>query len=236
MIRLTLLIRLTLRSAWYLLAYQVLGWLLLSVVLTAMSVTATLAVTLVGIPLLVAMAAVVRGCASMERARLLPMTGSPVQARYREPDRPGLMARALTPWRDVAIWRDIAYLVGLFPLLAVTGLIVLTLWLCCIAGITLPLWYRFPVSHYAHGLTVHGAQLGYFPNGPHSAGGAGWYVQTLPQALLVAALAVVGLLLTSYLVVITARAHANIARALLRAPRDPLAEVKQALERPLIHN
>jgi putative sensor protein len=229
-------IRLTLRSVWYLLVYQVVGWLLFSVALTGVTTAVLLGWTLVATPLLVAAAATVRWCAEIERGRLRPMTGSSVQGSYREPDRPGLIARALTPWKDVAIWRNLAYLVGLFVPLVTIGLIVITLWLCCIGGITLPLWYHFPVSHFAHGLTVHGVQLGYFPNGPHGAGAVGWYIQTLPQALLVAALAVPGLLVTSYLVVITARAHSTIARVLLRAPRDPLAEARQILERPLIHN
>lgn len=204
--------------------------------LTAVTTAVLLGWTLVAAPLLVAAAAVTRWCAEVERVRLRPMTGSRVQGSYREPDRPGLIARALTPWKDVAIWRDFAYLVGLFVPLAVIGLIVITLWLCCIGGVTLPLWYQFPVNHFAHGLTVHGVQLGYFPDGPHGTGAVGWYVQTLPQALLVAALAIPGLLVTSYLVVITARAHSTIARVLLRAPRDPLAAAKEILERPLIHN
>jgi hypothetical protein len=234
-------IRLTLRSAWYLFAYQFIGWLLMSVVLTAVGVAATLAVTLAGIPLLVATAAVVRGCADLERARLRPMTGSPVQVRYRAPDRPGLLARAITPWKDVAIWREVAYLVGLFPLLATAGLVVLTLWLCCVIGVTMPLWYHFPFNHFVlnghslnqHSVSVRGVQLGYFPNGPHGAGAVGWYVQTLPQALLVAGLALVGLLLSSYLVIVTARAHAAVAKVLLRAPRDPLAQVKEVLNTPI---
>lgn len=226
-------IRLTLRSAWYLFAYQIIGWALLAVVLTAAGVAAGLAITLAGLPLLVAAAAVVRGCANVERARVRPLTGAPVTGRYRTPDKPGLMARAFTPWRDVAIWRDVAYLAGLYLPLATLGLVVLTLWLTSIGCVTMPLWYRYPVDHYGHGRTAHGAQLGYFPNGPHGHGAVGWYIQTLPQALLVAALGLAGLLLTSYLVVVTARAHASVARALLRAPRDPLAAVKQILNTPV---
>jgi hypothetical protein len=229
-------IRLTLRSVWYLLAYQVVGCLLFAVALTGVSVAIGLSVTLAGIPLLVVAAALVRWGAEVERVRLRPMTGSRIHGSYRSPDRPGLIARAVTAWKDVAVWRDLAYLVGLFVPLATIGLIAITLWLCCIGGITLPLWYHFPVNHFAHGLTVHGVQLGYFPNGPHGTGAVGWYIQTLPQALLVAALAVPGLLVTSYLVVITARAHSTVALVLLRAPRDPLAEARRILERPLIHN
>jgi len=156
-----------------------------------------------------------------------------VRGSYRDPARPGLVAKAITQWKDVAIWRELSYLVGLFVPVAVVGLVVITLWACFLAGITLPLWYHFPVAHFAHGLTVHGVQFGYFPNGPHGSGAVGWYVQTLPQALLAAALSVAGLLLASYLVVVTARAHSSIAQALLRAPRDPLAQAKEMLS---IHN
>jgi hypothetical protein len=186
--------------------------------------------------LLVAAAAVVRWCAEVERVRLRPMVGATVQGHYRSPDRPGLIAKAIAPWKDIAIWRDLSYLLGLVVPLAAAGLVVLVLWLCFLGGVTLPLWYHFPVSHFAHGLTVHGVQLGYFPNGPHGSGAVGWYVQTLPAAFAVAALSLVGLLLTSWLVVITARTHAAIARALLRAPKDPLAEAKQILKQPLLQN
>ncbi|HEV2254992.1 MAG TPA: hypothetical protein VGS06_17555 [Streptosporangiaceae bacterium] len=47
------------------------------------------------------------------------------------------------------------------------------------AGVTLPLWYWAPFDHFSHGLTAHGVQLGYFPNGPSGPGAAGVYVDTL---------------------------------------------------------
>ena len=45
-------------------------------------------------------------------------------------------------------------------------------------------------------------------------------------------MALVAFVLLNYVLVLTARAHARIARALLRAPADPLAPAKEVLARP----
>ena len=79
----------TWHASWFLLAYLVVGWVLFSAVLTAGIVTITLAITLAGIPLLIATAAVIRGCASAERWRLRGVLGEPVPGGYRDVDRPG---------------------------------------------------------------------------------------------------------------------------------------------------
>ena len=132
------------RAAWYLLAYQVMGWLLFSAALTAASVAAVLSITLAGIPLLVAAAGVIHGCAGAERSRLRGVLGEPVQNRYRQPDQaglataPGLMARARAYWKDPATWREFAYLVGMFVPLVILGCVVLSVWLTLAAGITMP--------------------------------------------------------------------------------------------------
>ncbi len=177
----------TWRGAWYLLAYQVMGWLLFSAALTAASVAAVLSITLAGIPLLVAAAGVIHGCAGAERSRLRGVLDEPVQNRYRQPDpaglaiAPGLMARARASWKDPATWREFAYLVGMFVPLVILGCVVLAVWLTLAAGITMPLWYWAPAEHYPHGLAVHGVQLGYFPNGPSGSGAVGLYVDTPPE-------------------------------------------------------
>ena len=74
--------------------------------------------------------------------------------------------------------------------------------------------------------------LGYFPHGPLGPGGWGLYVDTLPRALLAAAVFLVAFLLFNYVLVLTARAHAWIAGSVLRAPSDPLAPAKEVLARP----
>ena len=69
-------------------------------------------------------------------------------------------------------------------------------------------------------------------NGPSGSGAVGFYVDTLPRALLAAVACLILFALFSYVLVLTARAHARVARTLLREPEDPLAEAKDLLRRP----
>ncbi len=224
-------------AAGYLAVYIfVTGWVLFSVAFTATVTAAVLSITLAAIPLLVAAAGVLRGCANVERGRLRRMLPEPVHGGYREVTEHGLLAQVRTRWRDAATWRDVAYLIGLWLPLFVLDTVVFTVWLTFLAGITLPICYWAPRGNaglgYANGTQVPGVVLGYFPHGPNGAGGVGLYVDTLPKALLAAAAFLVLFLLFSYVLVITARAHARVARTLLRAPVDPLAEAKEVLTRP----
>jgi hypothetical protein len=215
---------------WYLLAYQVVGWVLFAVALGAALTGALLSLTLAGLPLLIAAAAVIRWGAQAERARLRPLGGE-VRPGYRTADGQSMLAKLRVYWRDPAIWRDIAYLIGMFIPLVTLGLIVLTTWLVLLAGITLPAWYWAPWQT-IHGIRYHGYQLGYFPNGPHGHPGYGLYVDTLPKALLSAAVCLILLLLFNYVLVATARAHVTVARALLGTPGDPLQTAREVLSRP----
>jgi hypothetical protein len=222
----------TWRAAWYLLAYQVVGWALLAAAATAASTAAVFAITLAGLPLLVTAAGVIRACANAERRRLRAVLCEPVEGRYREVAGSGVMAQARRRWTDPATWRDVAYLVGMFIPLAVVGLVTLTVWLTLAVGVTLPLWYWAPFEHYPHGVTVRGVQLGYFPNGPSGPGAVGFYVDTLPKAMLTGAVCLVLFALFSYVLVLTARMHASVARALLRPPQNPPARAEDLLRRP----
>lgn len=226
----------TWRSAWFLLVYvAAFGPLLFATVLATTLTSAVLCITLAGIPLLIAAAAVIRGCASAERWRLRGLLTGPVPARYRQVRQPGLLNQVRTRWRDPATWRDLAYLLGLFAPLWALDAAVLVVWLVLLAGVTLPIWYWAPVSGCVGACAnpnVHGVSLGYFPHGPHGPGATGLFVDTLPKALLAAAGFLVLFLLFNYLLVIVARAHARIALALLSAPADPLAEAKEVLTQP----
>jgi hypothetical protein len=90
-------------------------------------------------------------------------------------------------------------------------------------GVTLPFWYWLPrgtdAVGYVHGSTVHGVALGYFPHGPAGPGAVGLYADTLPKAMLAAAIFGVLFVLFNYVLVKAARAHAGTARALLGPPR-----------------
>src|SRR5215469_3745333 len=222
----------TWRAAGYLAGYMfITGWLLFSVALTTTVTAACLAITLAGIPLLVAAAAVLRGCANVERGRLRRMLPEPVRGSYQQPARSGLMAEVRTRWHDRATWRDVAYLIGLWLPLFILDTIVSSIWLTLLARITLPIWYCAPWKT-IHGVRYHGYDLGYHPNGPHGPGGWGLYVNTLPEAFAVAAVCLVLFLIFNYAVVATARAHVTVARGLLGPAEDPLREAKEVLGRP----
>jgi hypothetical protein len=224
------------RAAWLLAVYVfAVGWVLFAVALTVTVTAAVLLITLAGIPLLVAAAAVLRWCADVERGRLRQVLAGPVRAGYR-PAGAGLLAEARARWQDPATWRDVTYLVGLWAPLFVLDTVVLSVWLTFLAGVTLPAWYWAPRGNaglgYTSATTIHGVTLGYFPHGPHGPGGVGLYVDTLPKALLAAAGFLVLFLIFSYVLVLTARTHVSVARSLLRAPADPLAPAKEVLAGP----
>jgi hypothetical protein len=213
------------------------GWLLFAVAFTATVTAAVFLITLAGIPLLVGAAGVLHGCAATERARLRSVLGGPVAGGYRQVTSRGIMAQVRTRWRDPATWREVAYLIGLWPLLLALDTVVLSVWLTLLAGVTLPAWYWAPrgnvgLSYTAGGVPVHGVTLGYFPHGPNGPGSWGLYVDTLPRAFAAAACFLVSFLLFNYVLVLTARAHARVAAALLSAPADPLAPVKEVLTHP----
>jgi hypothetical protein len=220
------------RSAWYLIGYVMIAGALFSAAFTATVTAAVLAITLAGIPLLVAAAGVLRGCANVERSRLRTVFADPVRGRYREVTQPGLMAQVRTRWHDAATWRDVAYLIGLWLPLTILDTVVLALWAVSLAEITVPIWYRFPWMTY-QGTRYHGVQLCcYFPNGPYGHGAVGIFVGSLPVALAVAGVSLVAFLILNYVLVLTARAHALVAQTLLRPPADPLTAVREVLTKP----
>lgn len=222
----------TWRAAWFLLAYLVWGWLLWAAVFATTLIAVVLCITLAGIPLLVAAAGVIRGCANAERWRLRGALAAPIHGGYRAVRRPGILGQVRARWSDPATWRDFAYLFGLFPLIWALDLAVSVVWLVLLSGITVPAWYWSVPETFNNGQQAHGLQFGYFPNGPSGSGSWGWFVGNLHQALIAAGVFLVLFLLFNYVLVGTARLHARIAGALLRAPADPMAEAKEVLTKP----
>jgi hypothetical protein len=223
------------RSAGYLGSSLLVGSLLFAVGLGTSIIAAVLGITVVAVPLLIAAAEVVRGCAAVERAMLRQVFSEPVRADYPAPRGDGLWKQARARWGDSTTWRDLGYLVALWPVLQTLAVAVLAVWATFLAGVTVPLWYSR-----APGLCVgvcgsnagHGVMIGYYPNGMHGPGHHGFLVDTLPTALIAAAGFAVAFLLFNYVLVATARLHAQVARALLRRPADPLAPARAVLAAP----
>jgi Putative sensor len=220
------------RSAGFLFSYLITSFVLFSVAFTATVTAAVLAFTLVAFPLLIAAANVVHGCAATERTRLRWVLAQPIPTSYQQATGASLRARASASWRNRGTWRELAYLTGLWVPLMALDTIVVSVWATLLAGVSLPFWYWAPFEEFGNGQRAHGVQLGYFPNGPKGAGGHGLYIDTLPRALLAAAGFAIAFLLFNYVLVATARMHGRVARALLRAPADPLAEVRTVLAAP----
>jgi len=225
------------RSAGYLGSCLLVGSLLFAVGLATSIVAAVLGITVVAVPLLIAAAEVVRGCAAVERAMLRQAFTEPVHADYPAPRGDGLWKQARARWGDSTTWRDLAYLIAIRPVLQVLAVAVLAVWATFLAGVTLPLWY----SHVSGlGIGVGGSTLqgppgvmiGYFPHGVRGPGSQGLYVDSLHNALLAAAGFAVLFLLFNYVLVATARLHAQVARALLGRAADPLAPARAVLAGP----
>jgi hypothetical protein len=220
------------KAAAFLAGYVLISGVLAAIALAAAGTGALLAVTLIGVPVMVVVSGAVQFAAGVERARLRPVLAAPLHGGYRQPAKPGVFAAARTRWTDPATWRDLAYLIGLWAPLLALDFTVLLVWVAVLSLVVAPAWYQFPEQDLAHGATAHGIQLGYFPNGPHGPGGYGFYITTLPQAFLAAGCALIAFLLFNYVLVATARAHAVVARNLLRPPADPLADAKTVLAGP----
>jgi hypothetical protein len=211
------------RSARYLTGHLASGTIRAAAAALAASAGATAAATVAGLWLLRPAAGAVRRCADAERRRLRLVWTEPIRAAYAEG--PGPLARALGRWRDPVIWRDLGYLVALWLPLALLDVTVLSVWAALLIGVTLPFWYWVPrgtdAVGYVHGSTVHGVALGYFPHGPAGPGAVGLYADTLPKAMLAAAIFGVLFVLFNYVLVKAARAHAGAARALLGPATAP---------------
>jgi hypothetical protein len=223
------------RSAGYLGSSLIVGSVLFTAGLATAIIAAVLGSTVVAVPLLIGAAEVIRGCAAAQRAMLRQVFTEPVAANYPEPRGEGLWQLARARWSSATTWRDLACVVGLWPVLLTPAVAVLAIWATLGAGITLPLWYsRVPTLCMGDcgSVTGHGLLIGYYPNGVHGPGHDGLYVHTLPAALVAAAVFAVAFLLFNYVLVATARLHAQLARTVLRTPADPLAPAKAVLAGP----
>jgi Putative sensor len=224
------------RAAGYLISYLAVSWITFGVAFSAVTAAATLAMTLLALPLLITVAWVVHWCAGVERVMLRQLYCDPIRADYVRRDRAGIWASAKAAWRDRATWRELGYLLGLWGPLYALDTIVLSVWVSLLAMITLPIWYWAPHGTWligaVHGTVHRGIPIGDFPHGVGGPGAVGLYVDTLPKALLAAAIFAVAFLLFNYVLVATARMHGRVARALLRPPADPLEEARSVLTSP----
>jgi signal transduction histidine kinase len=93
----------------YLVTGLPMGILTFTVAVTGWSTGLGLLITLLGFPVLVLTAILLRALSHVERARAGLVVDEPLVARYQEPAKPGFVARVRTVFTDAQNWRDLAW-------------------------------------------------------------------------------------------------------------------------------
>jgi hypothetical protein len=108
---------------------------------TALTVSLTFAVLIIGIPVVIGSAFVMRWTAELDRRNAALVFGRPVRGRYRSHRASSLGRRVLAVLRDPQVWRDLGWLITHSIVGFAFGVLALSL----IAGVlelaTLPLWF-----------------------------------------------------------------------------------------------
>ena len=201
----------------YLMATWVVGLFWFTVIVTAAGSGLAMSVLWVGIPILVFTAVCWKAGARAERAFIRAALGERIPEPYR-PIGPGSF---LKRWRqrasDPATWRDLLYLILLGPLGLVWFTVVTAVWAFPLALISVPTWYKA------------------VPGGVRLFGSAHPLVRvdTVPEALLAAAVGLVALLAVPPVIRLIADAHLAIARRLLGPGPEAVlvAQVEEARAR-----
>jgi hypothetical protein len=180
------------------LAYLTLG-LLTSIVaftvwVTALSVTLSLAVFVVGIPIALGAAYVMRWTAELDRRNAALVFGRPVRGRYRDHRRSTFLGRVGATLRDPQVWRDLAWLITHSIVGFVFGVVAITLVGTVLGLASAPLWYWS---------VPDGIELGIYN------------ADTLPWALVTSTLALPLGIITVYALRVMARFHASLVVELL---------------------
>ena len=170
------------------------------VLATLLSAGGGLAVTLIGLPILVGAMYAWIGGAKAERWRV----GALLRAEIRDPYKPVPVGSSFwqhiwTRMKDVHTWLDLLYLFLLFPIGVAEFVIATVIVSVPLTFAAMPFWYWIEVSHSI---------------------GPGWDVNSLTESLAVALIGIPLLLLMPYVLVGVGRGHALLAKALLGTNRE----------------
>ncbi len=199
-IRLLFSARLWLAAIFLLLSFG-LGLFWFIVLVTLLATGLGMAITLVGLPLLLLTMVLWTYGARVERWRISALLGMTIPSPYHTwPSRPWT-ARLRAFVTDPAVWLDLIYLVLLFPI-GIVEFVVLVVGLSVPASlIALPAYYWIPTSPEINGFVI----------------------DTLPEALLGSLVGLVIALIVPYVLLGLARGHAILGQALLGPGRAELA-------------
>jgi signal transduction histidine kinase len=125
----------------YLLLAGVLGIIEFVFLVTALSTGVGLAVTLVGIPILIGSVYAWGWLAEIERRTISALTGNQIASPYRPLPEGGWWDRLRARLGDPATWKDLTFLFLQFPFGLLSFIVALTVLSVGLSGLTLPLWY-----------------------------------------------------------------------------------------------
>jgi signal transduction histidine kinase len=125
----------------YILVALPLATLYFSVLVCGLSVGVCLAITLLGIPVLIGTMFAWRGMAALERGLGRSLLGEDVPTPYRPLPPGGWWPRLRARLADPATWKDLAYLLLLFPLALFTFIVAVTLVGVALGLLVAPAWY-----------------------------------------------------------------------------------------------
>src|ERR671914_2261723 len=125
----------------YLLLAGALGIAEFTFLVTAISVGVGLAVTLIGIPILIATVYAWGWLAGVERRIISTLTGTQIASPYRPLPEGGWWERLRSRLADPATWKDLTFLSLQFPFGLLSFIVAVTVLSVGLSGLTLPLWY-----------------------------------------------------------------------------------------------
>jgi signal transduction histidine kinase len=125
----------------YLLVAGVFGVIEFTFLVTALSTGVGLAVTLIGIPILIASVYAWGWLAEIERRTIGTLTGNEIASPYRPLPERGWWERLRARLADPATWKDLTFLFLQFPFGLLSFIIAVTVLSVGLSGLTLPLWY-----------------------------------------------------------------------------------------------
>src|SRR5690242_12092224 len=108
---------------------------------TALTLSLTFAVLIVGIPVVIGSAFVMRWTAELDRRNAALVFGRPVRGRYRSHRASSLGRRVLAVLRDPQVWRDLGWLIVHSIVGFAFGVLALSLIGSVLGLATLPAWY-----------------------------------------------------------------------------------------------
>jgi signal transduction histidine kinase len=125
----------------YLLVACALGIVEFTFLVTALSIGLGLAITLVGIPILVGTVYAWGWLAELERRVIGALTGTVIPSPYRPLPAGNWWARLRARLADPATWKDLVFLLLQFPLGVLACVITVAVLGCGLQALTVPLWY-----------------------------------------------------------------------------------------------